>query len=94
MPWTDAGTAMKNDGEDFTLLERVMVVAILLFVAAIAIQNVLHSLRESEEDTVHAAATEYSGVRNMYEEQHRAVPVGLSSVNSTGASGVFNTPDR
>jgi Tfp pilus assembly protein PilE len=85
---------MKNENRNFTLVECLMVVAILMFVASIAIQDLVHSVRASEENTVHAAATQYSAVRNMYAEQSRAVPAGASGVNSTSAAGIFSTPVR
>ena len=47
---------MKNDQKDFPLLERLMVVAILLVVTAIGIEDMLHSVKQSEEHRVHAAA--------------------------------------
>ena len=64
---------MRNDQKDFSLLERLMVVAILLVVAAVAIQGFLHSVTQSEAHTGQAAAAEYSALRNMYSEQDRAV---------------------
>ena len=85
---------MKNDKNIFSLLECLMIVAILLFVAATAIQDLLHSVRVSEENTVHVAATEYLALRNIYAEQYRAVPAGASGVNSTSDANVFNTPVR
>jgi competence protein ComGC len=61
-----SGAGMKSEKKEFTLLECVIVVTILVFVAAVAVQNVLHSLKSSEQKTVHAAATDYSSVKNMY----------------------------
>jgi hypothetical protein len=61
-----------------------MVVAILLVVAALGIEDLLHSVKQSEEYTVHAAAAEYLALRNMYAEQDRAVPSGAFGVNTTG----------
>lgn len=81
---------MKNDRKVFTLLECVMVVAILLFVATMAIQALVHSVSVWEKDTAHAAATDYSALRNVYAEHYRAVPAGVSGENSTGASIVFS----
>lgn len=85
---------MKNEKNPFSLLEWLMVVAILVFVAAIAIQDLLHSVRVSEENTIHEAATEYSALRNIYAEQYRAFPAGASGVNSTSDANVFNTTVR
>jgi Tfp pilus assembly protein PilE len=83
---------MKNDQKDFPLLERLMVVAILLVVATIGIEDLLHSVKQSEEHTVLAAAAEYSALRNTYAEQYRAVPSGAFGVNTTGTANPFNTP--
>ena len=89
-----SGAAMKNDQKDFPLLERLMVVAILLVVTAIGIEDMLHSVKQSEEHRVHAAAAEYSALRNMYAEQYRAVPSGAFGVNTTGTANPFNIPVR
>jgi prepilin-type N-terminal cleavage/methylation domain-containing protein len=83
---------MKNENKTFTLIECLMVVAILLFVSAIAIKDLVRSVRESEENTVHAAATQYSAVRNMYAEHYRADSTGASGVNTTSVASVFNSP--
>ena len=85
---------MEAKKKDFTLLERVMVVAILLFAAAIAVQDLIHSVRVSEEKRVRAAETEYSAVRNMYAEQYRSESTGASAANTTRASLVFNAPSH
>ena len=85
---------MKNDKKTFSLLACLLVVGVLLFVAAIAIQDLLHSVRVSEENTVYAAATEYSALMNIYAKQYRAFPAGASGVNSTSDANVFNTPVR
>lgn len=85
---------MRSDQRAFTLFECAMVVAILLFVAGVAIRSVARSVRDSEEGTIHTAATEYSAVRNMYAAEYRAVPVSASGANSAGATGVFATPAR
>ena len=89
-----SGAAMKNDQKGFSLLERLMVVAILLVLAAIGIEDLLHSVQQTEEHAAHAAAAEYSALRNMYAEQYRAVPSGASGVNTTGTANPFNTPVR
>ena len=82
---------MKRENRTFTLLQCLMVVAILLFVSGIAIQNLIHSMKSSEEKKVHAAETEYSAVRNMYAEKSRADSTGVSSVNTAGAASVIDT---
>jgi len=85
---------MTNKRKDFTVFECVMVVAILLFVAGIAIQGWVHSVGVSEENTIHSAGADYLAVRNMYADQYRSAPVEVSSVNSTDASSDFNSPNR
>lgn len=82
---------MDSEKKNFTLLERVMVVAILLVAAAIAAEDLIHSLKMSEEKEVRAAETEYSAVRSMYAEQNRSESTGASGENTTRASFVFNT---
>jgi type II secretory pathway pseudopilin PulG len=79
---------MRDGSKTFTLLECLMVVAILLFVSGIAIQNLIHSVKTSEEKKVHAAETEYSAVRNMFAEKYRADSTGASSPNT---ASVVNT---
>jgi type II secretory pathway pseudopilin PulG len=85
------GAAMKHENRTFTLLECLMVVAILLFVSGIAIQNLIHSMKASEEKTVHAAETEYSAVRNMYAEKYGADSNGVSGVNTASGASVIDT---
>ena len=85
---------MKKGENTFSLLECLMILAILLFVAAIAIQDLLQSVTVSEENTVHAVATEYSALRSIYAEQYRAIPAGASGVNSTSDANIFNAPVR
>jgi hypothetical protein len=69
-----------------------MVVSILLFVASVAVRDLVHSVRVSEENKVRAATTEYSALRNVYAEQYHVAPASLFSVNSTNAASVFSTP--
>ena len=85
---------MKSEKKQFTLIECVLVVTILVFVAAVAVQNVLHSLKLSEEKTVHAAATDYSSVKNMYAGQDRVAFGGASVEKSRGVMNIFDTPAR
>jgi Tfp pilus assembly protein PilE len=85
---------MKNDKNTFSLVCWLMIMAILSLLAATASQTLRHSLRMSEANTVHAAATEYSALRSIYAEQYSAVPAGASGVNSTSGANVFNTPVR
>lgn len=80
------GTEMRNEKKEFTLLECVIVVAILLFVAGIAAQKLIHSIKASEENTLRNAATQYLAVKNMYAEQSHGA--------SAGAASFFNMPGR
>ena len=64
---------MKSTQRPFSFLERFMVVAIILLVSAMAIQNVLHTVKLSEERSFNNAAVDYATVKSMYAEQHQAV---------------------
>ena len=85
---------MKSERKEFTLVECLLVVGILLFVTAMAARAFFHSLRASEENAVHAASMQYSAVRNMYAAQYRGVPADTDGVETANASFVFNTPGR
>jgi len=56
---------MHTDQKQFSLFERFVVLAIILLVGLIAIQNILHSVRVSEERTLNHAGVEYAAVKNM-----------------------------
>jgi type II secretory pathway pseudopilin PulG len=62
---------MKNENRNFTFLEVLMVIAILLFAGTIAAQDIMRAVRTSERNKVHAISREYSAVRNMYAQQYR-----------------------
>ena len=83
---------METDQKQFSLFERFVVVGIILVVSAISIQNVLHSVRASEERTLNKAAVEYEAVKNMYAEQGQTAPAGMVSANATGAADISNAP--
>jgi type II secretory pathway pseudopilin PulG len=83
---------MQTDQKQFTLFERFVVLAIILLVAVIAIQKILHSVRASEDRTLNNAAVEYAGVRNMYAEQRQTVPPNVIRANRTGAVNTHNPP--
>ena len=85
---------MRIDQKQFTLFERFVVLTIILLVAVIAIQNILHSMRASEDRTLNNAAVEYAAVKNMYAEQRQAVPPNVVRANGTGAVNTHNTPVR
>jgi hypothetical protein len=80
---------MQDERARFSLMERMAVVAILLFVTVMAIHNLLQSVSESEERTFNKGATEYSTVKNMYAEQRQFVPPAMGPTHTTAA--VANT---
>jgi hypothetical protein len=57
----------------FSLFERFSVVALFLIISVMAIHDVFHSLRVSEERAVNHAAVDYTKLKSMYAEQHQAV---------------------
>jgi type II secretory pathway pseudopilin PulG len=85
---------MGIDQKQFSLLERCVVVAIILIVSSIAIQNVLHSVKTSERRTLNKAATQYEAVKSMYEEQRQTAPTGNATGTATGSAGILSTPTR
>ena len=85
---------MQTDQKQFSLFERFAVVAIILLVAVIATQNILFSVRASEERSLNNATVEYAGVKNMYAEQRQTVPPSLVRANGAAAVNTRNTPTR
>ncbi len=85
---------MQTDQKQFSLFERFVVLAIILLVGLIAIQNILHSVRASEERTLNNAGVEYAAVKNMYADQRQSVPPSLVRANATGTVNTHNTPIR
>jgi competence protein ComGC len=85
---------MQTEQKQYSLFERFVVLAIILLVAVIAIQNILHSVRASEDRTLNNAAVEYAGVKNMYAEQRQTIPPSLVRADRTGAVNTHNTPVR
>jgi type II secretory pathway pseudopilin PulG len=83
---------MQTDQMQFSLFERFVVVAIILLVAVLAIQNILHSMRASEDRTLNNAAVEYAAVKNMYAEQRQAAPPNIVRANGTGAVNTHSMP--
>jgi type II secretory pathway pseudopilin PulG len=67
---------MNNGRTEFTILEQLMVIGIILFLLAVVVGNVLHAVKESQERTVHAPAVEYSALRTAYARMYR-VPAAL-----------------
>jgi type II secretory pathway pseudopilin PulG len=83
---------MQTGQKQFSVLERFVVVAIILLVGAMVIQNVLHSVKVSEQRSINHAAVEYAAVRSMYAEQRQTVPPNTAGANLTGAANIRNTP--
>jgi type II secretory pathway pseudopilin PulG len=83
---------MQTHQKQFSLIERFVVLAIILLVALIAIQNILHSVRASEERTLNNAGVEYAAVKNMYAEQRQTVPPSPVRANGAGTVNTHNTP--
>jgi len=83
---------MRADQKQFSPLERFVVVAIILVVSAIAIQNVLHSVKASEERSINHAAVQYAAVKSMYTEQRQTVPASVASANATDAANIHTAP--
>jgi hypothetical protein len=76
---------MHNDQEQVSLFGRLAVVAIFLLVAAIAIQNIWHEVKASEERTLNNAAGEYEALKKMYPEQLQTLPPNKVRMNASGA---------
>jgi type II secretory pathway pseudopilin PulG len=85
---------MHTGQQQFSMLERFVVVAIILFVAAILIQKVLHTVKVSERRSLNNAAGEFAAVKSMYAEQRQIVPPGMTSVVATHAVVDHNLPVR
>jgi type II secretory pathway pseudopilin PulG len=83
---------MQDERARFSLIERIAVVAILLFVTAVAINNLLQSVSESEERTFNKAAVQYSAVKNVYAEQCHFVPPAMGPAHTVAVAGTQNTP--
>ena len=83
---------MQDERARFSLIERMAVVAILLFVTAVAIHNLLQAVSESEERTFDKAAVEYSAVKNMYAEQRHFVPPAMGPAHTVAAASTPKTP--
>jgi hypothetical protein len=81
-------------GQQFSIFERFVVVAIILFVAAILIQKVLHTVKVSEQRSMKNAAGEYAAVKSMYAEQRQIVPPGMVAVIATDSARFRNTPQQ
>jgi type II secretory pathway pseudopilin PulG len=82
---------MQTGQQQFSLLERFVVVAIILLVSAMVIQNVLHSVKVSEERSLNNAAVEFAAVKSMYADQRQPVLASAVSANATGAATLHAT---
>jgi competence protein ComGC len=83
---------MQTHQKQFSLFERFVVLAIILLVALLAIQKILHSVRASEEHSLNNAGVEYAAVKNLYAEQRQSVPPSLVRANAKGTVNTRNTP--
>jgi type II secretory pathway pseudopilin PulG len=57
---------MTNGQKRFSLVERLVVVAIILITASITVQNVLSSMTRSETRIMNRASAQYSALRTTY----------------------------
>jgi len=85
---------MQTGQHQFSVFERLVVVAIILFVAAILIQKVLHTVKVSEQRSLNNAAGQYAAVKSMYAEQGQVAPPSIVSATATDGSSVHNGPGR
>jgi type II secretory pathway pseudopilin PulG len=85
---------MQTGQQQFSVWERLVVVAIILFVATMLIQKVLHSVKASERRSLDNAAGEYAGIKNMYAGQRQIVPPSMASAIATDAASIHNAPVR
>jgi type II secretory pathway pseudopilin PulG len=83
---------MHTGQKQFSILERFVVVAIILLVAAILIQKVLHTVKVSERRSLNNAAGQYEAVKSMYAEQRQIVPPGIVRVVVTDAANTYRAP--
>jgi hypothetical protein len=85
---------MHTGQKQFSIPERFVVVAIILLVAAILIQKVLHTVKVSERRSLNNAAVQYAAVKSMYAEQRQIVPPGMVRVVATKAANTHLAPAR
>ena len=65
---------MQTTKKDYSFGERMLVVAILVMVSMIALNDLLQTVKSSEERTVNAASVEFSAVRKMYADTPSSAP--------------------
>jgi type II secretory pathway pseudopilin PulG len=85
---------MHTGQKQFSIPERFVVVAIILLVAAILIQKVLHTVKVSERRSLNNAAVQYAAVKSMYAEQRQIVPPGMVRAVVTDATNIHSAPVR
>ena len=85
---------MQTGQQQFSLFERIVVVAIILLVSAMVIQNLLHSVKVSEERSLNNAAAEFATVKSMFADQRQPAPASVVSGNAADATNVHTTPIR
>ncbi len=83
---------MHTGQQQFSFFERFVVVAIILLVSAMVIQNVLHSVKVAEERSLNNAVVEFSTVKSMYADQRQPAPASVVSANPTDAANIRSTP--
>jgi type II secretory pathway pseudopilin PulG len=81
---------MRKSQNNFSFIESMMVVAIILVISAIGIQGLLQSVRESERSAKEASSAEYSSVRKMYAESYPASYPAAATVEVISASNTHN----
>ena len=85
---------MHTGQKQFSIPERFVVVAIILLVAAILIQKVLHTVKVSERRSLNNAAVQYAAVKSMDAEQRQIVPPGMVRVVAIKAANTHLAPAR
>jgi type II secretory pathway pseudopilin PulG len=81
---------MQSVSKNFSLIERLTVVAIILAISAIGIESLLQSVRDSEERTINTGSVEYSTVRKMYAESYPASYPNVATVEVISANNTQN----
>jgi len=85
---------MQTGQKQFSVLERFVVVAIILLVAAILIQKVLHTVKVSERRSLNNAAGQYAAVKSMYAEQRQTVRPDMARAVAADATNIHSAPVR
>jgi Tfp pilus assembly protein PilE len=85
---------MRGARQDFTLTERLMIVAILVIFALVAMQNLLQSVEQSEQRTLKSAIGEYAAVKSMYSEGTATVPQPMIQATAAYTDAYPGSPAR